>query len=143
MHATGIFGHVAADAAGHLAGGVWGVIKAIAGHRPRHPAVDHTGLHRDALVFQVYGQHLAHATGGDHQGLDLGYGAAGEAGAAAPGHKRHPLLVAELYRGSHLGRRLRQHHQGRLVPAQGEAIAVVGQQLLARRHHGPGWQELA
>ena len=51
--------------------------------------------------------------------------------------------MAELYRGSHLGRRLRQHHQGRLVPAQGEAIAVVGQQLLARRHHGPGWQELA
>ena len=143
MDAAGVFGNVAADRADLLAGGIGGVIKAVAHHRAGHPAVDHAGLHGDALVGQIHREHLAHAAGGNHQGLPLGHGPAGKPGAAAPGHKGNRALVAEPQHRRHLLGGFRQHHQGGLVALQGEAVAVVGEQLLAGCHHRLGWQQLA
>ena len=141
VHAAGVLGHIAADAAHHLTGGIGGVVVAVAGHRPGDPAVDHPRLHGDAAVGQVHRQHLAHPGDGDHQGRGFGHGTTGEAGAAAAGHEGHPLAVAEAQQGRHLLSGFRQHHQGRLPAVQGEAVAVVGQQLLAGGHHTPGRQD--
>ena len=143
MDAAGIFSNVAADRADLLAGGIGGVIKTVAHHRSGHPAVDHPGLHGDALVGQIHREHLAHAAGGNHQGLHLGHGATGEARATAPGHKGNRTLVAKPQHRRHLLGGFRQHHQGRLVALQGEAVAVVGEQLLAGCHHGLRRQQLA
>ena len=142
VHPPGVLGHIAADAAGHLAGGIGGEVIAIARHRPGDPAIDHTGLHHHPPVGQVHLQHPAHAAGGHHQRLRLGHGAAGETGATAAGHKRHTLLMTDAQHGRHLLGRLRQHHQGGLVAMEGEAIAVVGQELLAGGHHGAPGQDL-
>ena len=143
MDAAGVFGNVAADRADLLAGGIGGVIEAVAHHRAGHPAVDHPGLHGDALVGQIHREHLAHAAGGNHQGLPFSHGAAGKPGATAPGHKGNRALVAEPQHRRHLLGGFRQDHQGRLVALQGEAIAVVGEQFLAGCHHGLGRQQLA
>lgn len=136
MDAPGILGHVAADAAHHLAGRVRGVIEAVASHRARDPAVDHTGLHSDALVVEIDRQHRPHAAGDHQQGLLLRHGTAGEARAAAAGHKRNPQGMAAAQNRHHLLGGFRQHHQRRLMAVQGEAVAVVGEQLLAPGHHG-------
>ena len=141
VHPTGVLGHIAADAAHHLAGGIGGVVKTVACHRPGDPTVDHPRLHGDAAVGQVDLQHLSHPGGGDHQGRGFGHGTAGEARAAAAGHEGHPLAMAEAKQGRHLVGGFRQHHQGRFPAVQGEAVAVVSQQLLAGGHHAPGRQD--
>ena len=141
VHAAGVFGDVAADAAGHLAGGIGGVIKAIPRNGSRHPTVDHPGLHGDAAILEIHRKHPAHPAGGDHEGFGFSHGAPGEARATAAGHKGHPALVAKAEHRRHLFSGLGQHHQRRLMAVQGEAIAVVGKQLLARRHHRLGRQD--
>ena len=141
VHPAGVFGDVAADAAGHLAGGIGGVIKPIPRDSSRHPTVDHPGLHGDAAILEIHRKHPAHAAGGDHEGFGFSHGAPGEARATAAGHKGHPALVAKAEHRRHLFSGLGQHHQRWLMAVQGEAIAVVGKQLLARRYHRLGRQD--
>ena len=135
VHPAGVFGDVAADAAGHLAGRIRRVIKAIPRHRAGDPAVDHPGFNRDALVRQVNGDDPAHATGGDHQGGLLRQGPAGEARSTPAGNKRNLKLVAQPHHRGHLIGGLRQDHQGGLMAMQRQSVAVVGQQLLTLGHH--------
>ena len=113
MHTTGIFSHVAADAAHHLARWIRGVIKASAAHRPGHPTIDNPGLHSNALVIEIHRQHLTHAAGDHQQGRLFHQRPAGQPRATAAGHEGHPQPMAETQHGRHLLSAFRQHRQGR------------------------------
>ena len=53
MHAAGILRDVAADGAGHLAGGIRGIVKAARRHGLRHRKIGDAGLHHREPVVVV------------------------------------------------------------------------------------------
>ena len=58
--AAGVVGHVAADGAGLLAGGVGGEVQAVGGHPPGQFQVDQAGLDPGDAVVEVHLQHRVH-----------------------------------------------------------------------------------
>ena len=96
VRSAGVFGDIAADGAGALAGGIGRVEIAAALHGERDIEIDHAGLHHDALVFQVQFQDAVHAGEGDHEAALAGNRAAGESGARAASDERHAEFLRQF-----------------------------------------------
>ena len=131
MHATRIFGHIAADAAHHLTGGIWRVREAITNNRTAHPTVDHTGLHRDRLIGEINVKNATHAAGHNQQRVLLHQRTTGKPGTTPSSHKGNALTMATGQDLGHLLSRFWQHRKLRHVPVHGETVTVVRQQFLA------------
>src|SRR5437588_8116463 len=83
VRAAGVFGHVAADGAGALAGRVGRIEVAAAFHGSGDIEIDHARLHHGALVFEIDFQNAVHAGEGDHHASLARNGAAGKPGPGA------------------------------------------------------------
>ena len=65
VRTAGVFGNVAADSAGALAGGIGRVEVAEGLHRERDIQIDHAGLHHRALVLEIDFEDPVHAREAD------------------------------------------------------------------------------
>ncbi len=86
MRSAGILGHVAADGAGLLAGGIGCEVKPEMRHMLGELQIDHARLHDGALVLDVDFQNAVHAGEGDHDAARLRDRAAAQSGAGAARH---------------------------------------------------------
>src|SRR2546429_205912 len=77
---TGVFGDVAADGAGLLAGGIWREVKAVRCGGEAKIEIDHAGLDDGALVLRVEGENAVHARKNDHHAAGAGERSAGKTG---------------------------------------------------------------
>ena len=126
---AGVLRHVAADRADHLAGRVGRVEQAERRRGLAHRQVGHAGLHHGAPAHRVDLDDGTHPGHHDQHAVPVRQRAAGQAGAAAAGHERHPRPGALGHDRGHLGRRTGQHHQRGHAPVRGQPVALVGAQL--------------
>ena len=126
---AGIFGDVAADGAGALAGGIGRIEIAAALDRQRDIEIDHAGLHYRALVFEIDFEDAVHAGEGDHEAAFARNRAAGESGAGAASHEGHVEFPRQFDQCGDFGGATREDDQvGRvLIDA---AIVFVERQVL-------------
>jgi hypothetical protein len=83
VRATGVFGDVAADGAGFLAGGIGGEIEAGVFDGASDIEIDDAGLDDGAPIIEIEGEDFVHAPESEHDSTRAGQRAAGEAGARA------------------------------------------------------------
>ncbi len=94
-HAAGVGGDVPADRRPRGAGRVRRVPQALLGADGPQVVVDDARLHHGVPLVGVDAQHLVHVLEGEDHRAVHGVGAAGQAGARAPGDHRHLVLEAE------------------------------------------------
>ena len=138
MRAAGVGGHVAADGARLLRRRVGRVVQPEVRDLAAEVEVEHAGLDpRDPLV-GVDLEHAVQLGGDDDQRVVDGCGAAGEAGAAPPGHERPVVPRRDAHRGGDLVARAREAHD-RGAPARDARVARVERELerLGARRSGP------
>ena len=129
MGAAGVHRDVAGDGAGELAGRVGRVEEVVRLHRPGHAQVGAPGLHADEAVVEVDLQHLRQPGHPEHHAVRGRQRAAGEAGAGAARHHRHPLGGADAHDRRHLLGRGRQHDRERRAAVGRQGVALVGADL--------------
>ena len=125
VHATGIFGDVAADGAGDLRGRVGGVIQVEGRGGLGDRQVAHAGLHAGEAAFAVDLENLVEARHHQQDALLQRQCAAGQTGTGAARHHRYATGMAELEQLLHLLDALWQYHQHGCGAIGGEAIALV------------------
>jgi hypothetical protein len=121
--------HVAAHRADHLAGRVRRVEQAERRRGLAHRQVGHARLHHGAPADRIDVQHRTHPGHHDQDAALVRQRPAGQAGAAAAGHERHPRSRAFGHHRRHLAGRAWQHYQGRHAPVRGQPVALVRAQL--------------
>ena len=125
VHATGIFGDVAADGAGDLRGRVGGVIQVEGRGGLGDRQVAHAGLHAGEAAFAVDLENLVEARHHQQDALLQRQCAAGQTGTGAARHHRHATGMAEFEQLLHLLDALGQHYQHRGGAIGGQAIALI------------------
>ena len=126
---AGVLRHVAADRAHHLAGRVGRVEQAERRRGLAHRQVRHAGLHHRAPAHRVDLDNGTHPGHHDQHAALVRQRPAGQAGAAAAGHERHPGPRAFGHHRGHLGGRTWQHHQRGYAPVRGEPVALIRAQV--------------
>jgi len=94
---TGVFGDVAADGAGLLAGGIWREVKAVRCGGEAKIEIDHAGLDDGALVLRVEGENAVHARKNDHHAAGAGERSAGKTGPGATAHDGGIVLSGKFH----------------------------------------------
>ena len=97
VRAAGIFGYVAADGAGFLAGRVRRKMQAEMFDGQAEIGVHDAGLDASALVRGIDLENFVHASEGDDDAAAAGERSAGKAGAGAASDKRHIVAVRNFY----------------------------------------------
>ena len=126
---AGVLGHVAANGAGALAGGVGRIEVAAGFDRQRDIQIDHARLHHRALVFEIDFENAVHAREGDHNAAAAGDGAARKARPGAAPHHRHLKFARDANDGGYFLGGARERHQVRRV-LLGAAIVLVESEIL-------------
>ena len=129
-----VLGHVAADGAGVLAGGIGRVVQAVAGHRPGEVGVDHAGPHPGLPVGARRSRWIWFIRAVQMATLSTRHRPARQPGARAAGQEGHACGGAGLHDGRHLRGGLGEGHRQRQGPIQGLGVALVGEQILAAGH---------
>ena len=129
VRSAGVFGDVAADGAGALAGGIGRIEITAALDRQRDIQIDHAGLYDGALVFEIEFEDAVHAGEGDHQAAFARNRAAGESGAGAASHEGHVEFPRQFDQGGDVGGAAREGHQVGSVLVYA-AIVFVKRQVL-------------
>ena len=96
VRASCVFGDIAADGAGALAGGVGCKEVAAALDGERDIQIDDARLHHRALVFEVQFEDSIHAGEGDHETALARNGSSGESGAGAAADKRDAEFLRQF-----------------------------------------------
>ena len=143
VHAARVLGDVAADRAGDLAGGIGRIVEARVLHRVGDAEVGHAGLGDDAAVLEVDLEDPVEFAQPQHDAVGERQGAARERGAGAARHDLDALLVAQGQDRRDLLRGARQHDRHRQRAIGGQAVALVGAQLVLRRDHALARHDLA
>src|SRR5215510_4438086 len=125
MRTTRVLGHVAADGAGLLAGGIRRVLKTLLLDRIAHPQIHHSRLSDDVTVEQINVHDPVHAAGADHDRGLYRQTTTAQAGSSAAGNKGDLLLVKKLDDCCHFFGRTREDDDLRSGFLQGVAIAFV------------------
>ena len=129
MHATGILGHIAADGAGDLRGGIGGVEQAMRRGRFGNGQVAHTGLDTGGTAVRVHVPDPVEAGHRHQHAAGMGQGTAGEPRASPARHQWHVQRTAEADDGLHLRFGVgNDHHQGQLAIST-QAVAFVRTQV--------------
>ena len=95
--AAGVFGDVAADSAGFLAGRIGCEVKAGLFDSASEIEIDHSRLHYRTLILEVQLEDTIHAGEGDHQAAAASQCAAREARASAAADDRNVVVRGELH----------------------------------------------
>ena len=95
MHAAGILGNIATDAAGDLGRGVWCVVEAVRFGRLADREVAHTGLDTCATVVRVDRDDPVEAREAEKDAILVRQGSTGQSGPGATGDHCDPLLVTD------------------------------------------------
>ena len=131
---AGVLGHVAADRADDLAGGVRRV-EVGGGDRAGHAQVGHTGLDHHPAVVEIDREDPPQAAQHDEDPLGNRQGAARQSGARASRHPRHLGLEAGLDHLAHLlGGAGQDCGHGDLAVVQ-QAVRAVGRELVLVGQH--------
>src|ERR1700735_1058481 len=96
MRAARIFGHVAADGAGALAGRIGGEMKTQVGHGYAHVGIHHSRLDRGTLIFGVDCKDAIHARKNYQDAALARERSAGKAGPSAAADDRRLMAVRNL-----------------------------------------------
>ena len=96
MRTAGVFGNVAANGAGFLAGRIGSEVKTVRFNRAREIRIDQAGLHGGALILQIDFQDAVHAREGDHDAAGAGKCSARKTGARAATHDGDVVLRSKL-----------------------------------------------
>ena len=131
VHAAGVLGHVAADAAGDLAARVGRVVQPQRCRGLADGQVAHAALHDGGARQLVQLEDLVELGQRQRHAQRVRQRAAGQAGAGAARHHRHPQRMAGAQHRSHLRLGFGQRHQQRLLAVGGEAVAFIGHRVLA------------
>ena len=115
VRATGVFGDIAADGAGALAGGIGRVEIAAGVDGQGDIQVDHPRLHHSALIFEVDFEDAVHACERNHEAALARDGAAGESCARAAAHDGHIEFARQFDQGSNFAGVAREGDQVRRV----------------------------
>jgi len=91
-----VFGHVAADGAGFLAGGIGREIEAVRFRSQCEVEIDDAWLDDGALIFRVDGKDAVHARENEHQTAGAGERATGKAGTGATSDDGHVVFGGEF-----------------------------------------------
>ena len=126
---AGIFGDVAADGAGALAGGIGRIEIAAALDRHGDIQIDHARLYYRALVFEIQFEDAVHAGEGDHESAFARNRAAGKSGAGAASHEGHVEFPRQFDQGRDVGGATREGNQVGSVLVYA-AIVFVKRQVL-------------
>jgi hypothetical protein len=125
----GIFGHIATDGAGCLAGRIRHVIQSERKHRLGKPGVHHPGLKHSAAGNRIDTEDPVQSGQGDENGIRIGQGASGESGPRSPGHERDPEQMQQPHDLPHLRGTSRHDHHARERLVGRKAIHGVRGQL--------------
>ena len=131
VHTARVFGHIAANGAGDLAGGVGGVIQVVGRGRLADGQVAHTGLDHRGAAERINLQNLVELGQAQGKAVGQGHGTARQAGARAPRHHRHPQVMAGFQDGLHLGLGFGQGDCQRALAVSGQAITFIGGDIFA------------
>ncbi len=126
---AGVLGHVAADRTDHLARRVRCVEQPERRRGLAHRQVGDAGLDHGPPAHRVDLQDFPHPGHHDQDAAGVRQRAAGQPGAAAAGHERHPGPRARGHDRRRFLGRTRQHHQRGHAAVRGEPVALVGAQL--------------
>src|SRR5690606_31772344 len=119
-----VVGDVAADRAGLLARRVRGEVQPVRGERPGEVEVHDAGLHPGDPLRGVDLEDAVHLGGDDHDRVADRHGAAGQAGARAPGDEGTTVPPGDADRGGDLLGGQREAHDGGLAVEHGGVAAV-------------------
>jgi len=143
VHAARVLGHVAADGAGDLAGGIGRVVQALRRGCLADRQVAHAALHAGRSAHAVDGEDAVELCQRQRHAQAVRHGAARQAGARTACHHRDPQFMAGAQHALHLGLGLRQCHGQRTLAVSGESVAFVGPGLLRVPQQGMGRQHRA
>ncbi len=129
---AGVFGDVAADGADGLGAGVGRVEEAVWGDGGGDVGVDDAGLDGDLLVGEVDVEDAVHAGEADDDGAGGGKRSAAESGAGSAGDEGDVVLRADADDGLDLLGAAREDDGGGRDAEGGEAVALVGLELVGR-----------
>lgn len=93
---TGIFGDVAADGAGLLAGWIGRKVQAVRRGGKAKIEIDHARLDDGALILRIDGENAVHARKNDHHAAGAGERSAGKTGAGAAAHDGGTVLCGKF-----------------------------------------------
>ena len=147
--AARVEGDVAADRADRLARRIGRVVHAERDGGGRDVEVDDAGLDDGDAIDRIDLQDARQPVQRDDDAVDVRHGPAGQAGAAAAGHERHPGFRAEPDDGDDLVARLRQHDGAGTGAKRGEPVGLErgqagrgGDDARGRQHAGDRRQQL-
>ena len=143
MHAAGVLGDVAADRARDLRGRVRRVIEAVGCRHLGDREVAHAWLHHRRARQRIELEDAVEARQRQQHAASVRQRAARQSGTRAARHHRHAQLEAGAQHRHHLllGRRQRHHQRQRAVG--GQAVALVGAQILGLVHQRARGQHAA
>jgi hypothetical protein len=130
VHAPRVLGHIAADGASYLRGGIRGIVEPMGGGRLGDRQVAHPRLGACGAVDRVDAQDAVEARKTHHHPVGQGQGAAGEAGPGAASDDRNLPCVAKPQDALNLIDRARQEDEQRQLAIRREPVALVGTHLL-------------
>ncbi len=143
VHAAGIFGHVAADAARDLAARVRCIVQTERRRRLADGEIAHPALHDGGAGVGIDRQDLIELGERKNDAPRVRRGAAGQSGSRPARNDRYTQAVADLERRRHLCFRFGKHHGHRRGTVGGERVALVGCGVFMTKQKGTAGQNLA
>ena len=135
MDAAGVLGDVSADRAHDLARGVGRVVEAFIRHGLADGQVGNARLHDRAAVLVVDLQDTVELPEAEEHPVGQRQGAPGEGRARAPGNHLGAVFGADLEDPRHLPRVFRERDGERDLSVGGQAVALVGLELVVAPDH--------
>ena len=143
MHAAGVLGNVAADAACDLAGRIGRVVQAVRARRLRDGEITHAGLHTSSARERIEREDAIQLAQHEQQPFLVRSRTARQARARAARHDWHARLVTQREDSADLRFGLRQSDQAWLPAKDREPVALERAQLFRARQEGFVGQQLA
>ena len=141
VHAAGVLGHVAADRAGDLAGGVGREVQSVFGDRLRNPQVRYSRLCLELSIGNVDLQYCGHSFQRNDHPAQSWHCSAAQARARPARRERNLVGHAPADDSLYLLRTFWQDDHGRRGSVDSVSVAIVGAPHVATRYHKIGRQE--
>jgi len=138
VRAASVFGNVAADGAGFLAGRIRSVIEAVVFDGASDIEIDDAGLHGGALIFEVDSENFVHVRKCEHDAAGTSERAAGKAGAGAASHDGKIVASGEFDEFGNFGCGFGKDDQIGAAFVDGAVVFVEEQIFGAREDAGGG-----
>ena len=138
MHPAGIFGNIAANRTGDLAGRIGGVIEPLVFDRARDAKVGDTGLHHCRPVVPIDIQHAVEFHHTNRNRIGHWQSPARKTGARTARHNADFMCMTIFQNGCDLPGIFGQDHNHRQLPIGHQTIAFIGPELILIDNHTTG-----